>query len=365
MPFQKMNKRGSLFNRILLWLCYFGIVSSLLPIAIRGEPYRVACVGDSITQGARVDVESQSYPARLAQILGVNFEIRNFGVGGATLLHTGKPTVWSKVQAIKEFQPHFVVIALGTNDTVEGNRKNWSRIDQFESDCKDLLNQLLEIPSQPTVCLAGPTPMVLETPGLSDLRRANLMERKPRLELLRGLLRKVVEERGSDQLYFLDLAPVFKGRPELMTEKDGVHPNKNGYQELALVIARSIQSKQLSTEEMRKDRWQGYERQHFKVLGKSAWVVVPLKAAEGRPWIWRARFPGFHAEMDYQLVGHGFHVGYVDVAGLFGAPDAMEIGDAFYHHVIKRYQLSRQPVMEGVSRGGCLLIIGPCAILNG
>jgi lysophospholipase L1-like esterase len=336
-----------------LWLFYFAIVFNLLSIPIKAETYRVACVGDSITQGARVDAETQSYPARLAQILGSNFEIRNFGVGGATMLHVGKPTVWSKLEAIKEFQPHYIVIALGTNDTVEGHRRNWSRIDRFESPiagiCSVNCSNYLHI--QP-FALRGLLPWCWKRPGLSEERRANLVERKPRLEQLRGILKKVVEEMDSEQLYFLDLAPVFNGRPELLTEKDGVHPNKNGYQELAVAVARSLQSKHGDTQSVRKDRWQGYERQHFKVQGRSAWVVVPLKAAEGRPWIWRARFPGFHAEMDHQLVGHGFHVGYVDVAGLFGGPDAMEMGDAFYHFVTKRYQLSEKPVMEGVSRGG-------------
>ena len=80
----------------------------------------------------------------------------------------------SKLEAIKAFEQHHIIIAMGTNDTVEGHRRNWSRIDRFESDCKDLLDELLGMPSHPTICLAGPTSMVLETPGLSEQRRTNL-----------------------------------------------------------------------------------------------------------------------------------------------------------------------------------------------
>jgi len=352
MPSQKLKNMIHCPGPSSFWLCYMGIFSIVLSIAAKDEVFRIACVGDSITQGARVDADTQSYPVRLAEILGDHYEIRNFGVGGATMLRSGKPTVWSTLEAIKAFEPHHIFIALGTNDTVEGHRRNWSRIDRFGPDCKDLTDELLGLPSHPTICLAGPTSMVLETPGLSEQRQINLRERKPRLQQLRGILNNLVEVMANDRLYFQDLATVFEKRPELMTHGDGVHPNSNGYKELALTVARSFESKHGKSRHIKKDRWQGFERQHFKIQGRSAWIVVPLKAAEGRPWIWRARFPGFHAEMDQQLVGHGFHVGYVDVAGLFGASDAMKTGDAFYHHVTQRYQLSRQPVLEGVSRGG-------------
>ena len=62
--------------------------------------------------------------------------------------------------------------------------------------------------------------------------------------------------------------------------------------------------------------------------------------------------PNFHAEADIELVGKGFHIGYVNVAGLFGSPKAMETGDAFYDYMTSRRGLSKSPVMEGVSRGG-------------
>jgi len=98
--------------------------------------------------------------------------------------------------------------------------------------------------------------------------------------------------------------------------------------------------------------WHGFERQHFKVAGRSAYVVVPKEAVAGNPWIWRARFPDFHYEMDVELLKHGYHIGYVDVAGLFGASPAMEIGDAFYDVMTQTRELSKKPVLEGVSRGG-------------
>src|SRR5262245_37261270 len=54
------------------------------------EKVRVACVGDSITFGHGIkDREHASYPARLAVMLGDKYEVRNFGVSGATLIKRG------------------------------------------------------------------------------------------------------------------------------------------------------------------------------------------------------------------------------------------------------------------------------------
>ena len=72
-------------------LCLFPMASSL---ADDTALTRVACLGDSITAAARVDTKSESYPARLQQLLGDDFEVRNFGIGGATLLKSDRPNLW-------------------------------------------------------------------------------------------------------------------------------------------------------------------------------------------------------------------------------------------------------------------------------
>jgi len=98
--------------------------------------------------------------------------------------------------------------------------------------------------------------------------------------------------------------------------------------------------------------WHGFDRYHFQVAGRAAWIVVPKQTADGKPWVWRARFPDYHSEMDVELLKQGFHVAYVDVAGMFGSPRAMQIGDAFYDDVTTQRGLSAKPALEGVSRGG-------------
>ena len=76
----------------------YALFVSTATVAIADEdPIRVACLGDSITAGARVDAATQSYPARLQELLGDNFEVRNFGIGGATLIKAGRPSIWRKL----------------------------------------------------------------------------------------------------------------------------------------------------------------------------------------------------------------------------------------------------------------------------
>lgn len=102
----------------------------------------------------------------------------------------------------------------------------------------------------------------------------------------------------------------------------------------------------------KKSDWHGFERLHFTVAGRAAYVVVPKETAAGKPWVWRARFPDYHFEMDVELLTHGFHIGYVDVGGMFGNSRAMNIGDEFYSFLIKERGFAEQPAFEGVSRGG-------------
>ena len=99
-------------------------------------------------------------------------------------------------------------------------------------------------------------------------------------------------------------------------------------------------------------QWSGYERLDFEVDGRAALLVRPKAPAPGSPWIWRTEFFGHEPQADIALLGRGFHVAYVDVQNMYGAPVAMKHMDQFYAHVTRAYGLSPKPVLEGFSRGG-------------
>ncbi len=105
----------------------------------------------------------------------------------------------------------------------------------------------------------------------------------------------------------------------------------------------------------KKSKWQGFDRYDFTVDGRRCWVVAPKTVAEGRPWIWRARFFGHEPKADILLLNEGFHLTYCDVAGMFGSPQAVEHWDAFYSLMTEKHNLSKRPALEGMSRGGLII----------
>lgn len=217
----------------------------LFTISVNGEQgkskkdkIKVACVGDSITFGARLeDLASDSYPAQLQSLLGNQYEVKNFGVGGCTLIRKGRPTVWNELAKIVAMNPDRIVISLGTNDTCGmgtcGNRKCWEYKEEYIQDYNDLIDTLRHLPAKPDIWICAPSPMVLETPGLSKERIAGLSVRKPRLQELIGKIKHLAKEKN---IGFIDLNTPLDHQAELFTEKDGVHPNKAGYRAIASLI---------------------------------------------------------------------------------------------------------------------------------
>ena len=61
--------------------------------------------------------------------------------------------------------------------------------------------------------------------------------------------------------------------------------------------------------EGRKSDWNGFQKVAFKVDGKSCFVVLPNKDAEGQPWVWRARFPKYHPGSGHPSARAGFSRG--------------------------------------------------------
>ena len=105
-------------------------------------------------------------------------------------------------------------------------------------------------------------------------------------------------------------------------------------------------------EALRNSAWNGFDRIDFAVDGRAALLVAPKAAAPGKPWIWRTEFFGHEPQADVALLGKGFHVAYINVQNLYGAPVALDAMDAFYAHLTRQYELSSKPVLEGFSRGG-------------
>jgi len=190
------------------------------------ETIRVACVGDSITYGASIKYRLRDcYPAQLQRMLGGKWQTRNFGVSGATLLKNGDKPYW-KQQALKDalaFNPHVVVIKLGTNDT---KPQNWKFKDEFAEDCKDLIDRFRDLPARPRIWVCRPVPAYPERWGISDQRIRN--EAIP-------LIEAVAE---SKAVGLIDLYRPLSDRPDLFPDK--IHPNAEGAKLMAQTICEAL-----------------------------------------------------------------------------------------------------------------------------
>ena len=104
-----------------------------------------------------------------------------------------------------------------------------------------------------------------------------------------------------------------------------------------------------------RSKWNDFDQSDFKLDDFDCRVVAPNQIAEGRPWIWRARFWAHEPQTDITLLKRGFHVVYCDVANLWGNAEALRRWDRFYEFLTSKHGFSRRPALEGMSRGGLII----------
>lgn len=324
------------------------LASILLSASLEARTTRIACVGDSITYGSGLpERERNSYPALLGALLADGYEVGNFGRSGATLLRKGDLPYWNcpEFEAALDFEPHVVVIKLGTNDT---KARNWRHHADFEADLTDLVSRFRRLQGKRRIILCLPVPAFQTGNGIDGSR-------------LRGevipLIRKVASETDCE---LLDLHTHLLVRGSWFPDK--VHPNPFGSEAVARKIFEYMTLER--DKDFRIDRklgvplsrghFHGFARLDFTFQDRRCIVVQPKLVARERPWIWRARFFGHEPQADLALLERGFHLVYCDVADLYGSPRAVALFDGFYDKM-QQAGLGRKAVLEGFSRGGLII----------
>jgi lysophospholipase L1-like esterase len=188
-------------------------------------PIKVACVGDSITEGRGLG--DNTYPEQLQRMLGSNFEIRNFGVSGATLLEQGdKPyTQQDLYHQSLSFRPNVVVIMLGTNDS---KPQNWQFKSRFEPDYKRLVHTYASLPSHPRIWLVYPTPVTGE--NKYSIREAPVDAETGIIDVAHSRHAGVIDIHGALHDHEDDFP-------------DHVHPNAEGAGYMAATVYQSLMGK--------------------------------------------------------------------------------------------------------------------------
>jgi lysophospholipase L1-like esterase len=192
-----------------------------------GTPLRLACVGDSITQGVGAG-NDMAYPTQLKALLGEGWEVGNFGVSGRTLLRNGNLPYWKAAAYTKalDFKPDVVIIMLGTNDT---KPQNWKHKAEFEGDYRDLVKSFLDLPTKPCVFICRPVPVLGN--GNFGINDSALQEQMP-------VYAKLAEELKVD---VIDMFAALDGKPEMLPDR--VHPNAAGAGEMAKAAAKALTGK--------------------------------------------------------------------------------------------------------------------------
>ena len=98
-------------------------------------------------------------------------------------------------------------------------------------------------------------------------------------------------------------------------------------------------------------RWEGFVRHDFPVDGTTVTIVEPVHPRAGRPWVWRGEFFGAFADADVALLRDGWHLAYLSVPNLFGAPRAMARWEKAHDVLVHQYGLDPRPGLIGLSRG--------------
>ena len=227
--------------------------------APKADAVRVACIGNSITDGYGIDMASAyGYPAQLQKRLGADYHVKNFGVSSRTMLNKGdwpymNERAWRDALA---FNPDVVIIKLGTNDS---KPENWQYGSEFWQDLEQMiftlrpdLKQYAQMPAKkvqkamakarakaakagrnaparPQIYLCTPIPAFKPTWNINDSVIVN------------GVIPIQQEVAAKYGLKVIDLHTLYANDGDKMVD-DGIHPNDKGAARMADIIAEALKA---------------------------------------------------------------------------------------------------------------------------
>ena len=212
------------------------ILALLAAFPATAQPLKVACIGDSNTRGYGTSNDGLfAYPIVLGRLLGTNYQVRNFGVNGTTLLRKGSSPntpywVTSQFANLTNYSvanywaPNIVTIMLGTNDSTTNN---WRYKDFFAGDLADMINILSRLPSHPRVFVCAPVPAyAVQWDITPDVIRSEVIP----------IIKRVAKEKN---VTYINTHTPLTGRLELYIS-DFIHPNDGGEALMARTIHGAI-----------------------------------------------------------------------------------------------------------------------------
>ena len=163
--------------------------------------------------------------SRLARVLGPAWDVRNFGLIGATAQKGGDTSIWEQpaLTAALDFDPDVVVVVLGTNDA---KPENWRNAAAFEADYRALATVFAAGASRPLLFFAKPPPAFTAAGGVE----AKLIDGD-----IPARIDAVARATGGT---VIDLHDAMKASVDLTL--DGVHPDSDGAARIAARVQAAL-----------------------------------------------------------------------------------------------------------------------------
>jgi lysophospholipase L1-like esterase len=217
---KRMNKKILAIGAIMMIMASYMAAFEIMirPMTPLNARIRVACVGDSITQGS-------GYPDKLQQLLGTNYLVGNFGVSGTTVsLNSTSPYMnQTAFQKAEEFEPNYVVIMLGTNDArTDVNENN----ETFEADYSQLVSSFQTLDSNPQIFVVDSPPMFTHNPDYNCTYLAD------------NVIPQIDTVANNLNLPTVDVYSAFSNHTDYFM--DGIHPNPEGASLIASQVDNAI-----------------------------------------------------------------------------------------------------------------------------
>lgn len=201
------------------------LVISFFGISCSNKIIKIACLGDSITEGAGVRWQSKhSYPVVLDSILGKEYSVLNCGRSGATLLKNGDNPIWgcNEFYNVFAFEPDLILIKLGTNDS---KTQNWND-SKFREDYQALIDTFSTMKKKPKIVICFPVPAYNQSWNINDS-----VIKTQVIPALKAVAQK-------NKLQTIDLYSALTNHSAFFP--DGIHPNEKGTQLIAKTIAQAL-----------------------------------------------------------------------------------------------------------------------------
>lgn len=203
------------------------LLSMMLHLEITAQQTltKIACIGDSVTAGYLLaNPSTESYPSQLQILMGNQYEVKNFGHSGATLLKKGS-TPYFKTEKCAEaiaYRPDIAIIHLGLNDT---DPRNWANYrEDFDADYSWLIDTLKKQNPAVKIYICKMTPIFNEHPRFKSGTRDWFWQIQEHISTIAK----------ANKVSLIDLHEKLYNRPDLFP--DALHPTKEG----ATILAQTV-----------------------------------------------------------------------------------------------------------------------------